>query len=339
MIKKNKIDFLFSYINKMAFYWYGTSKVECQQIPCKMKISDIDMLSKNGKLVKLPHQRQPKKKNKSEVRRLINKAINNELTMPFQFSDLISNLEYCTENNLNSDVAFFKRYIDDGKLFSTEDGLQKCSVLTVIKDDDFENAEEKQKFYDSIVNVIILKRYDRNKLISTFQNTNSAFPVTNPEILWGVPNEFNKSIKTFIQHLIVRVYNNNVKNTSQAERDFYKNFIKIMKVCSFYSNVYGTSSSTNKKSLVEFIEANKSFRLFKDILDLFSLWTMYISNNLTKTKFVTQSNLFFIIHILKNQGKPITQDGVNAIMNKLKDTRSSPEKRYKWILEKKYELQ
>jgi hypothetical protein len=72
--------------------------------------------------------------------------------------------------------------------------------------------------------------------------------------------------------------------------------------------------------------------LLRNVINLFDTWYNFIKDNPTKESFTTQSDLFFIIHILNNKNKEITNENVNSILSKLTDTRSSAEKRYNNIL-------
>jgi hypothetical protein len=71
---------------------------------------------------------------------------------------------------------------------------------------------------------------------------------------------------------------------------------------------------------------------FQDIVGLFDMWYEYVKDNPTKDSFTTQSNLFFILHILNKKELDMSEDKVNNILVRFTDSRSRSESRYIEIL-------
>jgi hypothetical protein len=69
-----------------------------------------------------------------------------------------------------------------------------------------------------------------------------------------------------------------------------------------------------------------------DIIGLFDFWYEHIKSVPDKKSFKTQSNLFFIIHIMNKNNIKLDKDKINNILSKLVDSRKSAETRYNYIL-------
>lgn len=283
-----------------------------------------------GKFVKLPHQR-PLTLKKNSPKRFIESALNNKLLQNFIFADLKSSND-CSEKN--EDKKFFNEYLKRGIEYSIEDCQHRMASLQLITDEFFVNEYEGKKndFYNSEVPVLILKHRTKGELISDFGEVNSGRTVTNDNLMWGEDNTFNNLIKErFINdEKLLRLYKTKKKSDS-VERTLYGNVLKIIKVCSSYDGLLN-SPNTNAVSMMSFVKSNMNVKKFNNMFKLFDLWYNLIKDNDTKESFTTQSNLFFIIHILNKKNKDITNNNVSYFLSKLTDTRSSAEKRYNNIL-------
>jgi hypothetical protein len=62
------------------------------------------------------------------------------------------------------------------------------------------------------------------------------------------------------------------------------------------------------------------------------VWYEYIKDNPTKDSFTTQSNLFFILHILNKKELDMSEDKVNKILARFTNSRLKSESRYVEIL-------
>ena len=296
----------------------------------KWKISKLVGLLKEGKFVKLPHQR-PLTLKKNSSKRFIDSVLKNKLLQNFIFADLKTS---CESSPTKSEKEFFNDYIKKGKELSIEDCQHRMASLQLISDEDFVNEFEgrRDEFFDSEVPVLVLKYRTKDELISDFGEVNSGKTVTNGNLMWGVDNGFNNFIKDrFINdERFLRLYKTKKKSDS-VERILYDNVLKIIKVSAANDGVVN-SPNTNAESMMTFIKSNIKINQLNNVVGLFDLWYEYIKDNTLKATFTTQSNLFFIIHILKKKNMEITESSVNSILNKLTDTRSSAEKRYNNIL-------
>jgi len=296
----------------------------------KWKISKLINHLNEGKFTKLPHQR-PLNLKKNSSKRFIDSAINNKLLQNFIFADLKTSYD-CSEKNKDKD--FFNIYLKKGKEFSIEDCQHRMASLESITDDDFigEFEGKKDEFYNVEVPVLIIKNRTKKELISDFGEVNSGKTVTNDNLMWGVDNKFNNFIKNkFIEdEKLLRLYKTKKKSES-IERILYGNILKIMKVSACNEGIIN-SPNTNAESMMSFIKSDLCINKFNKLLNLFDVWYTFINNVPTKESFTTQSNMYFIIHILNNKNKKINHDSVNSILSKLTDTRSSAEKRYNNIL-------
>jgi len=296
----------------------------------KWKISKLISHLNEGKFTKLPHQR-PLNLKKNSSKRFIDSAINNKLLQNFIFADLKTSHD-CSEKN--EDKHFFNIYLKKGREFSIEDCQHRMASLESITDDDFigEYEGKKDEFYNSEVPVLIIKNRTKKELISDFGEVNSGRTVTNDNLMWGEDNTFNNFMKErFISdERLLRLYKTKKKSES-VERILYGNVLKITKVCAANDGIVN-SPSTNAESMMNFIKNNMDVNLLCNVINLFDTWYNFIKDNPTKESFTTQSDLFFIIHILNNKNKEITNENVNSILSKLTDTRSSAEKRYNNIL-------
>jgi len=303
-----------------------------QVISEKWKVSKIIELASNRKLVLLPHQR-PKNKKNINKRMLIDDIINENLLVDFIFSDLITNLEYSKLNNNSNDSSFFSEYVDKNNLYSIEDSQHRISVLQLIDDSDFMDMNEKKKFLNSYVFVKIIKYTSRNRLISLFGKINGGATVTNDEKLWGVNNEFNNSIKTYIKEQdLIRIYKG--KDIEKNKRDIYKNVTKILKVSLSHEGI-GITNDTIQDSMKEFVNSNLNIKLFINFNNLMVIWKRLVNYIDKKTTFVSQSNLYFIIHILSCKKYFLTDDKlILDILKKVNSfgSRGSAEIRYTNIL-------
>ena len=296
----------------------------------KWKISKLISHLNEGKFTKLPHQR-PLNLKKNSSKRFIDSAINNKLLQNFIFADLKTSYD-CSEKNEDKD--FFNVYLKKGKKFSIEDCQHRMASLESITDDNFigEYEGKKDEFYNAEVPVLIIKNRTKKELISDFGEVNSGRTVTNDNLMWGEDNTFNNFMKErFINdERLLRLYKTKKKSES-VERILYGNVLKIIKVCAANDRIVN-SSSTNAESMMNFIKNNMDVDLLYNIFNLFDTWYNFIKNNPTKESFTTQSDLFFIIHILNKKNKEISDENINSILSKLTDTRSSAEKRYNNIL-------
>ena len=303
----------------------------------KWPISKLINFMNEGKFVKLPHQR-PLTLKKNSSKRFIDSTINNKLLQNFIFADLKTSYK---QSEKNEDREFFNYYLENGYEFSIEDCQHRMASLQSITDDDFINEFEgrKNEFYNSEVPVLILKHRTKKELISDFGEVNSGRTVTNDNLMWGEDNTFNNFMKErFIgDERLLRLYKTKKKSES-VERILYGNILKITKVCVANDGIVN-SPSTNAESMMIFIKSNLNLDLLYNLINLFDIWYNIIKDNPTKESFTTQSNLFFIIHILNKMNVNITNDSVNNIISKLIDaqsnfidTRSSAEKRYNNIL-------
>lgn len=294
----------------------------------RWKISKLVDLLNEGKFVKLPHQR-PLTLKKNSSKRFIESALKNKLLQNFIFADL--NSSYLSSNN-EEDKIFFGEYLKKGKEYSIEDCQHRIASLQSIFDEHFvgEFDGKMDDFYNIEVPVLILKNRSRNELISDFGEVNSGKTVTNDNLMWGIDNFINNFVKNkFINdEKFLRLYNIKT-NSDNVKRILYGNILKIIKVCSYYDGII-ESPNTNSNSMMSFIKSNISF--LDETINLFDLWYNHIKNNETKNSFTTQSDLFFIIHILNKKNVEISSEKINNILVNLTDTRSSAEKRYNNIL-------
>ena len=284
----------------------------------------------NGKFVKLPHQR-PLTLKKNSPKKFIDAVLNNDLLIPFIFADLKTSLE-CSQND--EDKHFFKSYLDRGKELSIEDCQHRMASLESIIDNDFVNEFEgrKEDFLNSKVHVGLLKYTTKSELIRKFGKVNSGKTVTNDNLIWGVDNTFNNFIKhKFVDDEKLLCLYKIKKKSDSVERTLYGNVLKIIKVCSSNDGTI-TSHSTNAESMMLFVKSDIDVSNFNYVIGLFDLWYDYIKLVPTRESFTTQSNLFFIIHILSNKNIELDNNNINNILSKLTDTRSSAEKRYNHIL-------
>jgi hypothetical protein len=296
----------------------------------RWKISKLINLLENGKFTKLPHQR-PLMLKKDSSKRFIDSTLNNKLLQNFIFSDLESS--YNSSQNKN-DKDFFNEYLKKGKEYSIEDCQHRMASLQLVTDEDFVGEFEGRmdEFYGSEVPVLVLMNRTREELISDFGEVNSGKTVTNDNLMWGIDNKFNNFIKNkFISdERLLRLYKTK-KKSDYVKRILYGNILKIVKVCSSYDG-FIESPNTGAESMMSFIKNDMMVTIFVDIINLFDLWYDFIKEKPSKDSFTTQSDLFFIVHILNNRNVELSQERVDSILSKLTDTRSSAEKRYINIL-------
>ena len=291
------------------------------------KLSD---LAKEGKLDKLPHQREIQLKSVS-VKRLIKSALNGNLLQNFIFCDLKSSYDSSIDIK---NKEFFGTYIKKGKEYSIEDCQHRMGALQNVRSEDFNNTfyGRENEFWEIKVPVLILKNTLRPELIDKFGEVNGGKTVNNDNLMWGVDNHFNETLKNiFIEDEdLLRLYKTKKKSTS-VERILYGNIVRILKICGAHENIV-SSANTSGDSLKTFIESNLDINLFDKITCIFPYWYDLIKNYKNKDTFVAQSNLFFILHILKITFKEWDEDEIHFIFSQFNDTRSSGQKRYENIL-------
>lgn len=296
----------------------------------RWKISKLINLLENGKFAKLPHQR-PLTLKKDSPKRFIDSTLNNKLLQNFIFADLESSYN-SSENKKDKD--FFNDYLKKGKEYSIEDCQHRMASLQLITDGDFVGEFEGRmdEFYDSEVPVLVLMNRTREELISDFGEVNSGKTVTNDNLMWGIDNKFNNFIKNkFISdERLLRLYKTK-KKSDYVKRILYGNILKIVKVCSSYDGLI-ESPNTGAESMMSFIKNDMKVTIFDGIVNLFDTWYEFIKEKPSKDSFTTQSDLFFIVHILNKRGDKLTQKKIDTVLSKLTDTRSSAEKRYTNIL-------
>lgn len=296
----------------------------------RWKISKLINLLENGKFAKLPHQR-PLTLKKDSPKRFIDSTLNNKLLQNFIFADLESS--YNSSQN-KKDKDFFNDYLKKGKEYSIEDCQHRMASLQLVTDEDFVGEFEGRmdEFYDSEVPVLVLMNRTREELISDFGEVNSGKTVTNDNLMWGIDNKFNNFIKSkFISdERLLRLYKTK-KKSDYVKRILYGNILKIVKVCSSYDGLI-ESPNTGAESMMSFIKNDMEVTIFDGIVNLFETWYEFIKEKPSKDSFTTQSDLFFIVHILNKRGDKLTQKKIDTVLSKLTDTRSSAEKRYTNIL-------
>lgn len=296
----------------------------------RWKISKLINLLENGKFAKLPHQR-PLTLKKDSPKRFIDSTLNNKLLQNFIFADLESSYN-SSENKKDKD--FFNDYLKKGKEYSIEDCQHRMASLQLVTDGDFVGEFEGRmdEFYDSEVPVLVLMNRTREELISDFGEVNSGKTVTNDNLMWGIDNKFNNFIKSkFISdERLLRLYKTK-KKSDYVKRILYGNILKIVKVCSSYDGLI-ESPNTGAESMMSFIKNDMKVTIFDGIVNLFDTWYEFIKEKPSKDSFTTQSDLFFIVHILNKRGDKLTQKKIDTVLSKLTDTRSSAEKRYTNIL-------
>lgn len=294
----------------------------------RWKISKLVELLDEGKFVKLSHQR-PLTLKRNSSKRFIDSALNNKLLQNFIFADLKSSYD-----SSEKDRDFFSTYIKKGKEYSIEDCQHRMATLQSISVDDFVGQFEGRidEFYDSEVPVLVITNRTKEELIRDFGEVNSGRTVTNDNLVWGIDNVFNDFIKNrFVgDERFLRLYN--TKNKSEhIKRTLYGNILKIIKVCSYHDDIID-SPSTNAESMMSFVKSNIDVQELNRVVELFVPWYEFMKPLTKSDSFTTQSNLFFIIHILTNLGEELGFDRVYDTFDKLTDTRSSAEKRYIDIL-------
>ncbi len=296
----------------------------------RWKISKLMNLLESRKFAKLPHQR-PLTLKKDSSKRFIDSTLNNKLLQNFIFADLESS--YNSSQN-KKDKDFFNDYLEKGKEYSIEDCQHRMASLQSITDEHFigEFEGRMNEFYDSEVPVLVLMNRTREELISDFGEVNSGKTVTNGNLMWGIDNKFNNFIKNkFISdERLLRLYKTK-KKSDYVKRILYGNILKIVKVCSSYDGLI-ESPNTGAESMMSFIKNDMKVTIFDGVINLFDTWYEFIKEKSAKDSFTTQSDLFFIVHILNKRGDKLTQEKVDSILSKLTDTRSSAEKRYTNIL-------
>jgi len=295
----------------------------------KWTISKIITLYENKKLVLLPHQR-PIKRRKNSVETLINNVLNKLFPVPIFISDLKSDLEYAILTNNKEDIEFFSYYVNRGFLYSIEDGQHRIDTITLLKDHNFKSLEDKNTFLSSTASIIIFKYCSRKKLIDLFTKTNGGKQVKASEKIWGINNEFNNEIKNFILNF-EDVYFTKT-NTYVKKRNLFNNWVKILYVYYSFQNNKTPNPATNEESLRNFINSGLLLKNMPNLTYLSDLWYNMIMDYSNFNTFTTQSNLFFILAILKNKNYNITNKIVYDIMSKITNTRLASSKRYREIL-------
>jgi len=285
---------------------------------------------KNSRFVKLPHQR-PLTLKKNATKSFIESALNNDLLLPFIFADLKTSFE-CSESK--EDKEFFNSYLKKGKLYSIEDCQHRMASLESITDDDFIGnfTNKKLEFLNKKIFVGLIKYATKRELARKFGKVNGGKTVTSDNLIWGIDNTFNNFIKhKFIgDEKLLRLYN--VKNKSDSvERTLYGNIIKIIKVCSANDGIV-MSNSTEAELMMSFVKSDIDINKFNNIIGLFDLWYEHIKSVPSKKTFKTQSNLFFIIHVMNKNNINLDKDKINNNLSKLDDSRSSAQNRYNKIL-------
>jgi hypothetical protein len=145
-------------------------------------------------------------------------------------------------------------------------------------------------------------------------------------------NLFNDFIKNHFvnDERLLRLYKTK-KKSETIERILYGNVLKMIKVCSSHDDIIN-SSSTGADQMMSFVKSNINVTNFQNIIDLFDVWYEYIKDKPTKDSFTTQSNLFFILHILNKKELDMNEDKVNNILARFTNSRLNSESRYNEIL-------
>jgi hypothetical protein len=306
--------------NSMKFYY------EREMWPISKLLNKLE----EGKFVKLPHQR-PLTLKKNSAERFIESALNNDLIATFIFADLQSSFSRSTSHE---DMTFFRTYLNKGYELSIEDSQHRMASLESITDDHFvgEFGGKKEEFLSMEIPVSILKNTTKDELIRKFGKVNSGKTVTNDNLIWGENNSFNDFIKErFVNDdRLLRLYKTK-KKSETIERILYGNVLKMIKVCSSYDDIIN-SPSTGADQMMSFVKSDINVSHFQIIVGLFDVWYEYIKDNPTKDSFTTQSNLFFILHILNKKELDMSEDKVNKILARFTNSRLKSESRYVEIL-------
>jgi len=288
----------------------------------------------DGKLEILPHQR-PLKLGKNHVKTFIQSVLNGDMTdVPLKFADIESCKKKCEGTE---DEEFFNFYLEQDRIHTVEDGQHRIIAIQEVDESHFKDefVGKLEEFMNTKIIVFIYHNAIREDLIRKFGKTNGSRTVTTAETLWGQHNEFNTSVKeTFVNNEnFIRLYG--VKKKSDAvERILYGNIIKMLKVCGFYDGVVQGSANTSSPSMLTFVGSNIDMSRFSNCTSLFDKWYAIICTKDQKicSTFAYQSNLFFLLHILKNKKIEWDVNKIDDYVTKLSDSRSSAEKRYEYIL-------
>ena len=84
--------------------------------------------------------------------------------------------------------------------------------------------------------------------------------------------------------------------------------------------------------MMTFNEDNIELEKFEGIINLFDIWYELIKDIKDKDSFTTQSNLFYLLHILSSKGGELDTNYILSTLSKLTNTRLKAEKRYEFIL-------
>lgn len=287
----------------------------------------------NGKLEILPHQR-PLKLKKNHVKTFIQSVLNNDMMdVPLKFANIESCRDKCKGTE---DEEFFNFYLEQERVYTVEDGQHRIVAIQEVDESHFKDELEGEMddFLNSKIIVFIYYNATREELIRKFGTTNGSRTVTTAETLWGQHNEFNQSVKDMFvnNENYIRLYGVKKKSDS-IERILYGNVIKMLKVCGFHDGI-GNSANTSSMSMLSFVISNLDINRFTNCTSLFDKWYSILSTKDQKvcSTFAYQSNLLFLLHILKNKNIEWDNNQIDGYVTMLSDSRSSAEKRYEFIL-------
>ena len=290
------------------------------------KVSEL--IAIKDKLIRFPHQR-VMKLSKNSTQTLIESILLGDLDTPFKLCDIKS----CLDNNPN-DFEYFNPPLLNGFTHSIEDCQHRLGALYFISNNDFDGKfkDRKQEFYDSEVAVYVYKTESYQDLIRKYGKTNSGKKIKTEEMVWKVLNDFNNNIKNlFLTAKYIRNLYNVKNKVESSKRTFYNNIIKMIKVCAYYDGIID-NVGIDPNNLLNFIENDENIDKFKSIIDIFDQWFNLITDKKKKNKFFYQSNLFFILHVIKTYNIELNENEIINLLESLTDTRAQAPQRYKIIL-------
>lgn len=312
----------------------------------RWKLSKIRDLAVADALVVADHQRLERGiRRRKGPKELIEAVLNEELLMPFVYSDLESNFKYASSRGSTDEMTYFARLINGVKSnqeenqgprtrrkYTIEDGRHRTADLILVKNNMFKDPADAQRFWDSEVPVFINYNCSTLKLVRVFSRINDITVVTTDQKLWGYPSVINDHIKELVikKPWVDLLYDK--KRRDESVRDLYKNFKKILIVCGSFEAINSDIRTTNASDIKSFTESpDLRIRDYKTIIESFEQAVGLLFNNKNRGKFAYQAKATFIVHIMKNKNRFVDASTIEDIIKRFPDTRKKSETWYKEI--------
>lgn len=340
-ISKNTID---------KFFLDKKNKLEKEIKP--MKIQKLVDLLKNNKIY-IPdteYQRpfSPKLKQSLEILHDIN---SNRMIQSISLIDHEKQIKYLELEKCNiiddeeikkieNEINYYYNLYCSGLFFSLVDGQHRANyIMEFIRSiNNFKLEEIYKDHIESFLNIELNSCFvwgvRQEDYIEIFRSINTNKKVTGDVMMWGIDTSFNTDLKNLGRN-DKRLDFFKDGSPEEKNRNNYKNWYSILKICGSYENPKLCTSSVGMTQVQKWLEYD-NINNYQDIIDIYERDFIRIYNTLENINGEYDIfNLYFILHQLKIRNIILDDNSIKElsyICHSNIDAREDKPKRYKSVI-------